>query len=252
MINFALGSQKKSRFQRAKEEQDKVKLDHNDIITNRSDVFVDSFPHTNTNDTRDHHQYVNTNETGRKKVSELDRMLEEIKEKERMKKEIPEANTACDDDNSSMSNIFVNNLPPKMTEETLYKLFCKYGRIQSMKVMWPRTEEERARNHNNGFISFVRHIDALEALRCVSGTYVDGCKLTIMWGKNRQDAFKDINHGAALSNSDTTTDTRDSINAGDDVIQVIAPKEPYMQHVIDHLAKFVATDGEYIEQVSKQ
>ena len=43
-------------------------------------------------------------------------------------------------------------------------LFGKFGAINSVKVMWPRTEEERVRKRNCGFVSFKRRCDAEEAL----------------------------------------------------------------------------------------
>ena len=42
-------------------------------------------------------------------------------------------------------------------------MFRKYGEINSIKVMWPRTDEERARKRNCGFVSFMRRRDAEEA-----------------------------------------------------------------------------------------
>ncbi len=42
----------------------------------------------------------------------------------------------------------------------LWKEFGKYGAINSVKVMWPRTEEERNRNRNCGFVSFMERSDA--------------------------------------------------------------------------------------------
>jgi hypothetical protein len=52
-------------------------------------------------------------------------------------------------------------------EEDLLELFGRYGEINSVKIMWPRSEEERARKRNCGFVSFRRRRDAEDAL--VSG-----------------------------------------------------------------------------------
>jgi U2-associated protein SR140 len=43
-------------------------------------------------------------------------------------------------------------------------LFGRYGEINSVKIMWPRSEEERARKRNCGFVSFRRRRDAEDAL----------------------------------------------------------------------------------------
>lgn len=44
------------------------------------------------------------------------------------------------------------------------ELFSKYGEINSVKVMWPRTEEEKIRKRNCGFVSYRLRSDAEEAL----------------------------------------------------------------------------------------
>jgi hypothetical protein len=58
-------------------------------------------------------------------------------------------------------------LTPFPAEEDLLELFGRYGEINSVKIMWPRSEEERARKRNCGFVSFRRRRDAEDAL--VSG-----------------------------------------------------------------------------------
>ncbi|KAL0193190.1 hypothetical protein M9458_011486, partial [Cirrhinus mrigala] len=51
-----------------------------------------------------------------------------------------------------------------MTEEMLCKEFGKYGPLASVKIMWPRTEEERTRVTNRGFVAFMTRKDAERAL----------------------------------------------------------------------------------------
>jgi U2-associated protein SR140 len=67
------------------------------------------------------------------------------------------------DGDPTTTNLYIGNLEPSVTEEHLYDLFGKYGEINSIKVMWPRTDEERARNRNCGFCSFKRRRDAEDA-----------------------------------------------------------------------------------------
>ncbi len=43
------------------------------------------------------------------------------------------------------TNIYVGNLAPTVTEELLQRKFGKFGALLSVKIMWPRTDEERAR-----------------------------------------------------------------------------------------------------------
>ena len=57
-----------------------------------------------------------------------------------------------------------------MNEENLCQLFGKFGPLASVKVMWPRTEEERARNRNCGFVAFMKREDGEKALEHFKGT----------------------------------------------------------------------------------
>ncbi|KAJ1443332.1 hypothetical protein B484DRAFT_389608, partial [Ochromonadaceae sp. CCMP2298] len=62
------------------------------------------------------------------------------------------------------TNLYIGNLAPTATEEHLLALFGRCGPINSVKVMWPRTDEERARKRNCGFVSFKSRVDAEDAL----------------------------------------------------------------------------------------
>ncbi|CAB5181476.1 unnamed protein product [Rhizophagus irregularis] len=53
------------------------------------------------------------------------------------------------------TNLYVGNISPEVNEEMLCKEFAKYGPIASVKIMWPRTQEEKDRNRNCGFVSFM-------------------------------------------------------------------------------------------------
>ena len=59
-------------------------------------------------------------------------------------------------ENAESTNLFVGNLGASVTEEKLRTAFGAFGDIFSVKVMWPRSEDERRRNRNKGFVSFVR------------------------------------------------------------------------------------------------
>ena len=62
-----------------------------------------------------------------------------------------------------------------MTEEMLMRLFGKYGPLASVKIMWPRTEEEKARNRNCGFVAYMRRKDGEKALNALKGEIVNHC-----------------------------------------------------------------------------
>ena len=56
-----------------------------------------------------------------------------------------------------------------MNEETLCQMFGKFGPLASVKVMWPRTEEERLKKRNCGFVAFMKRADAEKALEHFKG-----------------------------------------------------------------------------------
>ncbi len=58
----------------------------------------------------------------------------------------------------------------KVNEEVMLQEFGKFGEIASVKIMWPRTEEEKRRNRNCGFVQFVDRDDAERAKDALNGT----------------------------------------------------------------------------------
>ena len=61
------------------------------------------------------------------------------------------------------------NLMLQMNEEQLCRVFGKYGPLASVKIMWPRTEEEKSRNRNCGFVAFMNRKDGEKALDDIEG-----------------------------------------------------------------------------------
>ena len=62
-------------------------------------------------------------------------------------------------------------------------VFGKYGPLASVKIMWPRTDEERARNRNCGFVAFMCRKDGERAIRFMNGKEVMGYEMKLGWGK---------------------------------------------------------------------
>ena len=58
------------------------------------------------------------------------------------KKEV--SSTSFDNQDPETTNLYVGNLNPAISEEILFNQFARFGPIQSVKIMWPRTEEEHA------------------------------------------------------------------------------------------------------------
>uniref|UniRef100_A0A8C5D6R4 Zgc:163098 n=1 Tax=Gadus morhua TaxID=8049 RepID=A0A8C5D6R4_GADMO len=71
----------------------------------------------------------------------------------------------------------------KMNEEMLCKEFGKYGPLASVKIMWPRTDEERCRTTNRAFVAYMTRRDAERALASLDGKTVMGFEMKLGWGK---------------------------------------------------------------------
>lgn len=72
------------------------------------------------------------------------------------------------------------NLMLQMNEEQLCRVFGKYGPLASVKIMWPRTEEEKSRNRNCGFVAFMNRKDGEKALDDIEGKYLYIWKVLIL------------------------------------------------------------------------
>ncbi|KAG6866724.1 hypothetical protein C0991_011383 [Blastosporella zonata] len=93
------------------------------------------------------------------------------------------------------SNVFVANLPPHVTEQTLGNFFARAGPVGSVKVMWPRTDasvgpgadmsaSRRTKSAGlSGFVSFMKRKDAERALREFDGFDWGGSVLRVGWSK---------------------------------------------------------------------
>ncbi|KEP61560.1 UNVERIFIED_CONTAM: RNA recognition motif-containing protein [Hammondia hammondi] len=84
----------------------------------------------------------------------------------------------------SSTNLYLGNLSPEITEEFLCQQFGKYGNITSVKIMYPRTEEEKKRNRNCGFVSFESRPQAEAAKHNLDGVSFYGMVIRIGWGKS--------------------------------------------------------------------
>jgi U2-associated protein SR140 len=82
-----------------------------------------------------------------------------------------------------VTNLYVGNLSPDVTEEMLTRVFSSYGEIESVKVMWPRTEEERKRRRNCGFVKFYKYEAAYLAKEALIEKPLLGMSMKINWGK---------------------------------------------------------------------
>lgn len=57
------------------------------------------------------------------------------------------------------------------------EIFGRYGPLASIKIMWPRSDEEKARGRNCGFVAFMSRKDGERALRCMNGEWLSVAKV---------------------------------------------------------------------------
>jgi U2-associated protein SR140 len=78
------------------------------------------------------------------------------------------------------TNLYIGNLNPTVTENDLCDIFGRFGPLASIKIMWPRTDEERARNRNSGFVAYMSRIDGERALRALNGMDFRGYNMKLV------------------------------------------------------------------------
>ncbi|ODN74694.1 hypothetical protein L202_07026 [Cryptococcus amylolentus CBS 6039] len=84
------------------------------------------------------------------------------------------------------TNLFVSNLPREnITEDTVGLYFAKIGPVGTVKIMWPRGEDNLSFQHRglSGFVSYMSRSDAETAVRELEGAEFQGNKLRVGWSK---------------------------------------------------------------------
>ncbi|GKY94615.1 hypothetical protein MPSEU_000427000 [Mayamaea pseudoterrestris] len=155
------------------------------------------------------------------------------------------------------TNVFVGNLPPSVTEEEVGYLFGQFGELYSVKIMYPRTAEERSRNRHSGFVCFCNRQDAQDAIAACNDRDVfgKGHRLQLNWGRRvelhgRNQAVAKISdavctlHDTAWSGA---SGKYDPMIHGATAIHVRAPSNPQRLQLISSVATFVAKDGSQME-----
>ncbi|KAL3650932.1 Protein rrc1 [Castilleja foliolosa] len=174
-----------------------------------------------------------------------------------------------DDGDPQTTNLYVGNLSPQVDENFLLRTFGRFGPVASVKIMWPRTEEEKRRQRNCGFVAFMNRVEAQAAKDEMQGVVVYEYELKIGWGKSvslpsqalpapppGQMAIRS-KEGATVILSGPSGPPVTSIpsqnselvltpNVPD--ISVVPPDDNHLQHVIDTMALYVLDGGCAFEQ----
>jgi U2-associated protein SR140 len=72
-----------------------------------------------------------------------------------------------------------------MNEASIMELFGRYGPLASVKIMYPRSEEEKSRGTNCGFVAYMSRKDAERAMHELNGSQLDSISVRMSWGRGR-------------------------------------------------------------------
>lgn len=174
-----------------------------------------------------------------------------------------------DDGDPQTTNLYVGNLAPQVDESFLLRTFGRFGPIASVKIMWPRTEEERRRQRNCGFVAFMNRADGQAAKDEMQGVIVYEYELKIGWGKSVSLPSQALpapppghmairsKEGATVILSGPSGPPVTSVpsqnselvltpNVPD--ITVTLPEDDHLRHVIDTMALYILDGGCAFEQ----
>ncbi|WJX93373.1 Protein rrc1 [Trifolium repens] len=174
-----------------------------------------------------------------------------------------------DDGDPQTTNLYVGNLSPQVDENFLLRTFGRFGPIASVKIMWPRTEEERRRQRNCGFVAFMNRADGQAAKDEMQGVVVYEYELKIGWGKSVALPSQALpapppGHMAIRSKEGntvilsgpsgppvTSVPSQNSelvLTPNVPDIMVTPPEDEHLRHVIDTMALYVLDGGCAFEQ----
>ncbi|XP_022729217.1 protein RRC1-like isoform X2 [Durio zibethinus] len=174
-----------------------------------------------------------------------------------------------DDGDPQTTNLYVGNLSPKVDENFLLRTFGRFGPIASVKIMWPRTEEERRRQRNCGFVAFMNRADGQAAKDEMQGVVVYEYELKIGWGKSvalpsqalpapppGHMAIRSKEGGSIILSGSSGPSISSVPNQNSELvltpnvpdIMVTPPEDGHLHHVIDTMALYVLDGGCAFEQ----
>ncbi|CAD7924961.1 unnamed protein product [Amoebophrya sp. A120] len=139
------------------------------------------------------------------------------------------------------TNLFLQSLPGGATEEQVCAQFKRFGKIASVKVMYPRHVVDTSRTTLSGFVAFCTREEAENAQREMDGTMWEGVTLRIGWGKAipRAQVEQLLRQEDALPQA-----VQDRLER----ITVCIPRDRRVKSRIDRLSRMVATEGHWFEQ----
>ncbi|CAG0913285.1 unnamed protein product [Notodromas monacha] len=164
-----------------------------------------------------------------------------------------------DNGDPTTTNLYLGNLHPKVSEQQLVEVFGKYGPLASVKIMWPRTDEERQRGKNCGFVAFMTRKDAERAMKFVSGTDLMGFEMKLGWGKAVPKPMHPVYvppqlleltmppppSGLPFNAQPLSKDKEWVLERS--MVKVVIPTERQLLHAIHRMVEFVVREGPMFE-----
>ncbi|XP_018332349.1 U2 snRNP-associated SURP motif-containing protein [Agrilus planipennis] len=167
------------------------------------------------------------------------------------------------------TNLFLRNLNPKVTEQQLMEIFGRYGPLASIKIIWPRSEEEKAKGSNCGFVAYMARKDAERALRNLNEKEISGSDIKLGWGKPvilppfpiyippplmelsmpPPPSGLPFNAQPIAQDRDILPKTQDELNQilYRAVVKVVMPKDRALLILINRMVEFVVREGPMFE-----
>jgi len=137
-------------------------------------------------------------------------------------------------------------LSPNVSEEALFRSFQHFGAIQSVKIMWPRSEDERLTKRLNGFVAFVKRADAARAKDEMNETELLGYVMRIGWGKTVARPTQPITLASIQARASSAASSLPAPRPTGMAPEAVSV--PPNHEIIDRLALFVAQEGHPFEQ----
>jgi len=138
------------------------------------------------------------------------------------------------------TNLYLSILPVTASEDTLCQLFSKYGKIISVKILYPRNDEAeqlRRRTVTSGFVAYEFRREAEAAKAGLEGVEYNGLPLRIGWGK------------PVTIPKGTQVEIEKVDLSGFEHIYVEPIKTKGQKRIVDRLSKYVVQNGHQFEQL---
>ena len=81
------------------------------------------------------------------------------------------------------TNLFVKGIPQTIDEEGLFRVFSTCGPVASIRIMWPRQQDDKTWPTNKGFVAYMRRESAEKAFAELNGFVLADSELHVEWYK---------------------------------------------------------------------